>query len=150
MIVDAVQARAPMTFNITAVATAAVQPEQAHRRQCAMREPVLAPIARPHQCHNCLPDSHALQPRMAVHEVRTGKACWWARVGWMSAQMSRQCADPTLARIATSPKREVPLLPRPELLNAIQYCMPGVTSLCARECCMIAAHQNVTGFSATR
>lgn len=113
MIVDAVQARVPMTFNITAVATAAVQPEQAHRRQCAMREPVLAPIARPHQCHNCLPDSHALQTRMAVHEVRTNKACWWAGAGWMSAQMSRRCADPTLARISTSPKREVPLLPRP-------------------------------------
>ncbi len=61
-----------MTFNITAVATAAVQPEQAQHRRQPMREPVLAPIARPHQCHNCLPDAHAMQPRMtAVQEVCT-------------------------------------------------------------------------------
>ncbi len=62
------QAR-PLTFNITAVATSAVQPPQPQGR-APMREPVLAQLTRPHQCHNCLPDSHALPPHITAREVR--------------------------------------------------------------------------------
>ncbi|CAL8468952.1 g8493 [Coccomyxa elongata] len=61
------QAR-PLTFNITAVATSAVQPPQPQGR-APMCEPVLAQLTRPHQCHNCLPDSHALPPHITAREA---------------------------------------------------------------------------------
>lgn len=65
--VNVMQAR-PLTFNITAVATSAVQPTQPQSR-APMREPVLVQLTRPHQCHNCLPDAHALPPHILAREV---------------------------------------------------------------------------------
>lgn len=99
----AAQARAPRTFNITAVATAAVQPSAAGRPQ--LREAVLAPLARPHLCHNRQPDTLVLpthREAAAVVEVQLRLLVPASHIGCIigrRGEMIRSIRDDTGAHI---------------------------------------------------